>query len=159
MKDQNRYNFYSTLKNNSVSNEKDCVEEWILESSYTEDNNCICRHPIYYNYVIKNKYNNNELIVGSSCKKLFDNNDELIDKIKYIDNKYKYIKKYEKRKLVLGKYSNKTFKEIYDLKDEEYINQIINIVYKKKSPMYVFVNYLKNKKDIEEIHNLHNKIV
>ena len=55
----------------------DSIEEWdlLIKENETISNNCICSQNIEYNYLIKNKLNNNILVIGSSCITKFCNDD------------------------------------------------------------------------------------
>lgn len=53
---------------------KDAKKEWKLVTIHHYSNNCICGHDIYQNCVIRNKNNQNELIVGNVCINHFDEN-------------------------------------------------------------------------------------
>ena len=71
----NQTQFYKVLCNNS--NNKDprlAVLEWKFIYIEEYNNNCICGMPIHYNCLIRNKLNNNELIVGNVCVNKFINN-------------------------------------------------------------------------------------
>lgn len=76
--------YYSELIN-------DAIEEWDLynKESKITINNCICSQNIEYNYFIKNKYNNNILVIGSSCISKFCNDDVVeVHKISVKKRKY-----------------------------------------------------------------------
>ena len=70
--ESNHTKFIQELLLNSNSNDyKQALLEWNLLYTITEENSCICGHPIQKNCILVNKYNRNKIVVGSSCVKKF----------------------------------------------------------------------------------------
>jgi hypothetical protein len=75
--------------------------EWECTEVYEGVNNCECGKKILHNYIIKNKHNSNELVVGSTCVNKFgDKNMDNFVKVKEDERKAvdKEKKSYEKLK-------------------------------------------------------------
>lgn len=104
-------------------------KEWLyvgLEDNENCDAKCeLCDHEqIRYEYIIKNKLNNNTIIVGSDCigkftndfKDFYDTNGKLVNKKRLKDDQKNYFKKilYESLDFSLSKKPNKFFQSITD---------------------------------------------
>lgn len=59
------------IENSFADDWESAKTEWELISIYDKDNECICRHKIVENCVIRNRNNANELIVGNVCVNQF----------------------------------------------------------------------------------------
>jgi hypothetical protein len=69
----------------------DALEEWsIIEERYDKDTytSCICeQHNVKLHYIIKNRYNDNYLRIGSICIKKFTNEDMNLVHDAYIERR------------------------------------------------------------------------
>lgn len=55
-----------------ADNFQEARREWFLKTIYKAEGTCLCgKHPIFNICIIRNKLNNNEAIVGSSCVEKF----------------------------------------------------------------------------------------
>lgn len=64
------------IEHSTVDNYDDALEEFVAEYMDTADDvsECICTHPILYNFHLINKVNGCQIVVGSCCINKFGNN-------------------------------------------------------------------------------------
>lgn len=68
------------IENSEAGDWIEAKKEWKLVSIYDKPYQCICKHKILENCIIRNKNNNNELIVGNVCVNHFKEDDLLVPK-------------------------------------------------------------------------------
>lgn len=118
--------------NKSQSKDWDiAVKEWYCKSNFKNNGVCECGHSIIENYIIKNKVNDNELIVGSTCVKKF-NNLEMDQYVDEVERKYKDVLKLQRLKA----------------KEELKYNKLKQDQIDSKIPMSVRKQYLQKRYDI-----------
>lgn len=121
--------------------------EWHYVGCVDTENNdsyCICGHNIRYEHYYINKFNGNEIIVGSKCihqiseedyKKAMIEKDKIINNNNYcnicdtkkrkVNNEdFHYCKNCDER-LEIGKYKNKLYVYVYN-KDKNYCQWVLN---------------------------------
>lgn len=96
----------------SNNNYNDAINEWTFLKLVKGSGNCICTKNIIYNYHLKNKINDNRIIVGSVHIKLFERTD-FNNIVRYMNYEFPY-----------GKYKNHKLRDIL-IKDPSYIEWLI----------------------------------
>lgn len=115
--------FYKILCKNSINKDpKLAVLEWDYEYSYVENNYCICGNKIKENCIIKNRKNNNTLIVGNICVYKFITKD--------YDFVFKGIRAVNKHQMPNKSFINYCFDRGYIFENQR--NFLLNIFRKRK---------------------------
>lgn len=127
--------FSKVIVDNSTTNEfYTAIQEWVFlrvdDNSDYGDANCICDHPIKYEYHITNFLNKRELVVGSKCiERVTKEHPDLanIPLVVAVASVESLITRLSKKKVGFGKYkaTKPTFQEVFR-KDKAYCQWLIN---------------------------------
>ena len=79
------------LENSNANTWETAKKEWELKYCYISKDNCTCGHEIINVFLIKNKLNNNQLKIGSSCIDHFKDGD-MSSSAKNLLKRQKYLK-------------------------------------------------------------------